>query len=70
MRRLAADLEAVENEDDDQVEGHRALLEWLNDRRAERGLAPVETVEEEVPELGFYRRAKALGMVRPRRSDS
>jgi 8-oxo-dGTP pyrophosphatase MutT (NUDIX family) len=67
MRRLAVDLSAIDNAESIDIDGYIALREWLNERRASRGLPPVDHVEDEVPELRMFERAKALGMVRPRR---
>lgn len=68
MRRLSADLAAAENDEPIDLEGFLALRDWLNERRAKRGLPLLETTEDVIPELGIYRRAKALGMVRTRHS--
>jgi hypothetical protein len=68
MRRLAADLAEIENDTVVEGEALRALIRWANDERAKAGIPPLETRElDDIPELGFHERARALGMVRPRR---
>lgn len=71
MRRLSEDLASVENDESIDLRSYRMIREWLNERRAERGLPLLETDDEDdAPEEGILERAKALGMVRPRRRDS
>jgi hypothetical protein len=68
MRRLAEDLEQAEN--DTPIEGIalRALITWANESRAKAGIPPLETRDEnDIPEKGIHERARALGMVSPRR---
>jgi len=45
------------------------IFEFVNARRAEIGLPPLEDKDDVPPELGFFERAKALGMLRPRARD-
>lgn len=68
--RLAADLKEFENDELIEGEALRALIRWTSERRAKAGIPPLETRElDDIPELGLHERARALGMVKPRRTD-
>ena len=70
MRRLAEDLKEFEVDTPVEGEDLRALIRWANERRAKAGIPPLETREDDdIPELGLYERARALGMVTTRRAD-
>jgi hypothetical protein len=45
-------------------ETRRWMMRWSNERRAKRGIPPLEEVEEDEhpPELEFYRKARERGM--------
>ena len=61
MRRLAADLAESETDEPGTPEQRRAILAWINERRAEIGAAPLH---DRAPEEGLYERARSLGMDR------
>ncbi|MGQ0802644.1 MAG: hypothetical protein ACT4PI_02090 [Actinomycetota bacterium] len=70
MRRLAkasAELEAQTGPPS--PETRRWMIRWSNERRAKRGIPPLEEVEEDEhpPELEFYRKARERGMLRDRK---
>ncbi len=67
----ACDLEKIETDDPGTVGRRRSLMRIGNYLRESAGIEPLpyeEGAEEEFPELGFFRRAEALGMARIRRS--
>lgn len=68
MAILARDLDATESKTSVDPAGHRALIQWVEEQRAQRGLPP-RPENDDTPEKGLFERAKALGMVRPRRGD-
>jgi hypothetical protein len=70
MKRLAEDLKEAEIDTSVEGEALRELIRWANEGRRKAGIAPLETREkDDIPEQGLYDRARALGMVRPRRGD-
>ena len=70
MARLAADLATIENNESIDGEALRTLIQWANERRRKAGIPLLETRnEDDIPEVGLHERARALGMVRPRRSN-
>jgi hypothetical protein len=70
MRKLAefsAELEAETGTASDET--RRWSRAFINPRRAKIGLPPLEE-DKDPPELEFYRRARALGMLRRGRTPS
>lgn len=66
MRRLAEDLKEFESNTVVEGQALRDLVEWTNRRRAARGIPPLDAHGiDDIPEMGFHERARALGMVRP-----
>jgi hypothetical protein len=47
-------------------ETRRWMIRFANEGRAEIGLPPLEEDDEEPPELEFFRKARARGMLRSR----
>jgi hypothetical protein len=47
-------------------EFRRWVIRFVNPHRAEIGLPPLEEDDDEPPELEFFRRARARGMLRSR----
>jgi hypothetical protein len=67
FRRQAEDLAKIDDTEPIGVETGREVVAWMNEIRAKDGTPPLELTdadEEDRPELEFYRRARALGMVR------
>lgn len=64
MARVARDLAAIER-DEDPPAAARAAIAAADDHRRSQGRPPLAD-EHDRPEEGFYRRARALGLV-PRR---
>jgi len=67
MRQIARDPAASETDDRGTPAERAARREWLNERRADIGLPPLDGLPGEE---GFYRRARALGMARIDRPDA
>lgn len=65
--RQVESLREAETDDAGTVERRAQLRAIGNGLRVSAGLAPLPDEDKEPPEDGFYRRAKALGMVARRR---
>lgn len=64
IERLVRDLERIETDDAGTPEQRRRILAVVNYLRTRAGEPPfpADDEEEDYPELGFYRRARELGM--------
>lgn len=64
FERQVRHLERLETDDPGSPEQRRRMLELINYLRSKAGEEPfpIEDDEEDYPELGFYRRARELGM--------
>lgn len=63
MARVAADLAAIETDEEPAPDRRREIIAWANAARARRGQPPLSESDADPPEEEFYRRARALGMV-------
>lgn len=59
-------LREIETDDPGTPADRRRVLDYINQRRVERGLEPFPDPEEDPPELEFFRKAEARGMVAAR----
>lgn len=67
----ADSLRGVETDEEMAPEHAARTVAAANDDRARAGLPPLRDEREiELPEEGFYRRARALGLMRHSRSDT
>lgn len=68
FERQARSLREIETDSPGTPEQRQRMLELVNYLRVGDGFEPLtEEDEEEFPELGFFRRAQALGIARIRR---
>lgn len=76
FERQAHDLAKLETDDQGTPEQRRKMIKLINGLRATAGIEPLldeegdDDKKEEFPELGFFRRAVALGMARIRHTDT
>ena len=67
----AASLREVENDEEMSPEQAARVIGAANEDRAQAGLPPLRDERDvELPEEGFYRRARALGFIRRSRPSS
>ncbi|GAC1598318.1 MAG: hypothetical protein NVS3B21_23720 [Acidimicrobiales bacterium] len=65
MARFAADLAALEMDEEPPPDRRAAVVAWANEARTRAHLPPLDEDWWHVPEEEFHRRACALGMVEP-----
>lgn len=70
MARLSQDLAKIETDEEPSPERRAEILAWADASRARSGIPPLADEWADTPEEEFYRRARALGMARARRSGS
>jgi hypothetical protein len=62
MAGMAASLTAAETDEEPSEQRRQEIIAWVNSRRSRRGTRPLSSAEP--PEEEFYRRARALGLLR------
>jgi hypothetical protein len=71
MASIARDLATAETDEAPSPRRRSQILAWANAKRSEAGVPPLAAgTPDDPPEEEFYRRARALGMVRASHRDS